>query len=120
MWAGPAAGRVGAAGAAGAALLDGAALAVADGAADATAGAEEATGGGGINDRADARGGSAGAMAGRSGSWRSETTPTPTPMSAAMPATTSTERPVVCFGIETRALVPGIVGFIGPALAWTT
>jgi len=41
-------------------------------------------------------------------------------MSAAMPATMSTDRPELFFGIETRALVPGIVGFIGPALACTT
>lgn len=37
-----------------------------------------------------------------------------------MPATTSTDRPALFLGIEIRALVPGIVGFIGPALACTT
>jgi hypothetical protein len=89
------------------------------GAADADADADaDGVGGGGINGTSDGcgRGATSVGAAGVSCWRRNVTSPTTAPMSAAMPATTSTDRPVLCFGIETPALVPGIVGFMGAAL----
>jgi hypothetical protein len=79
--------------------------------------AADGAGGGGIDGEGRGAGATSAETAGASGLWRSVNSPTAAPMSAATPATMSTDRPVLFFGIETRALVPGIVGFMGPALA---